>query len=161
MNTICEDLKAHVSDVLVEWEALVREEPWYSLPPDHRIDSLPDVIIGLVNASLCSPGDRELHRSKVEAACTHGMHRREQMIPDHMMLTEYHLLRRAIWNYLVRKHGASHEVVDSIMRLDTAISVATNASMWGYHREEIEALGKWDEGMRRIVEGSPLLREGS
>lgn len=158
MKTICEDIKSHVSDVLAEWETLVREEPWFSLPADHRIDSLPDVVVGLVEASLCSPQDRESHRQKVEAAAEHGGHRREQGIPEHLILTEYHLLRRAIWRYLLRRFGQSDRTTEAIMRIDTAISLASNASMWGYHRPEIEAMGKWEEGMERILSTSPLLR---
>jgi hypothetical protein len=116
------------------------------------------VVVGLVQASLCEPQDEESHRVKVMAAADHGVHRREQGIPEHTMLIEYQLLRRAIWYYLVNKHGSGQAIVDAIMRIDTAITVATNASMWGYNREEIEALGKWDEGMRKIVGHSPLLR---
>jgi hypothetical protein len=159
MKAICEHLKGHVSDVLVEWEQLVREQPWYSLPPDHRIDSLPDVIVGLVEASLCAPADVESHRRQVAAATEHGWHRRIQEIPEHLLLTEYHLLRQAIWYYLVDQFGSSDRTTAAIMRIDIAITVATNASMWGYYRSEIEALGRWNEGMERIVSTSPLLRE--
>jgi len=158
MKTICDDIKNHVSEVLVEWERLVREEPWYSLPAEHRIDSLPDVIVGLVEATLCNPQDEDAHRQHVAAASEHGEHRRRQGIPEHLILTEYHLLRRAIWQYLIDKHGSGQEIVDAIMRIDTTISVATNASMWGYHREEITAMGKWDAAMERLVLQSPLLR---
>lgn len=55
MDDLCQDIKSHASQLLVEWENLVCDQPWYSLPADHRIDSLPDVIVGLVNASLCRP----------------------------------------------------------------------------------------------------------
>ncbi len=158
MKHICEAIKSHVSEVLVEWENLVREQPWYSLPPDHRIDSLPDVIVGLVEASLCNPVDEEAHRQKVDAACEHGTHRREQKIPEHLILTEYHLLRQAMWYYLVRKFGSSDPTTEAIMRIDTAITLATNASMWGYHRPEIEAMGKWEEGLERMISGSPFLQ---
>jgi hypothetical protein len=157
MKAICEDIKSHVSDVLVEWEQLVRKQPWFSLPPAHRIDSLPDVIVGLVEASLCNPVDEEAHRMKVLASAEHGQHRRDQGIPEHLIFTEYHLLRQAIWHYLVQKFGPSDQTAAAIMRIDTAITLATNASMWGYHRREIEALGKWDEGIERIVSSSPLL----
>lgn len=158
MEIICEDIKGNVSEVLAEWEQLVREEPWYSLPAEHRIDSLPDVIVGLAEASLCSPQDRESHRQKIDAALEHGAHRRGQGIPEHLILTEYHLLRQAIWRYVTRRFGSSDRTTQAIMRIDTAISVASNASMWGYHRPEIEALGKWEEGMERIVSTSPLLQ---
>lgn len=156
MKEICDNLKSHISEVLVEWENLVREQPWYSLPADHRIDSLPDVIVGLANASLCSPADEQAHRSNIEAAAEHGSHRRKQGIPEHLILTEYHLLRQAIWHYLIAKFGASDRTAEAMMRIDSAISVATNSSMWGYFRPEIEAAGKWDEGIRRIIDSSPI-----
>ena len=158
MEEICQNLKSHVPDVIARWERLVREHPWFSLPADHRIDALPEVVVGLVEASLCNPVDREAHRQKVEAACTHGEDRRRQEIPEHLIFTEYHLLRQALWYYLVDTYGSSDRTSEAIMRLDNAITLATNASMWGYHRPEIEALGKWDEGLGRIIDSSPLLR---
>ncbi|MEW5926986.1 MAG: hypothetical protein AB1941_05865 [Gemmatimonadota bacterium] len=157
MKAICEDIKRNVPDVLLEWEQRVREQPWFALPPDHRIDGLPAVVVGLVEASLCSPMDEASHRRTVEAAASHGSHRREQGVPEHLILTEYHLLRQAIWYYLCKKFGSSNRTNDAIMRIDTAITMATNASMWGYHREEIEALGKWEEGVERMISSSPFL----
>jgi hypothetical protein len=159
MRAIGEHIKAHVSEVLVEWERLVREFPWYSLPAAHRIDGLPDVIVALVEASLCKVGDRDACRLTVEQAAEHGRHRREHGIPEHLILTEFHLLRQAIWYYLLREYQDSNRVTDAIMRVDNAMTLATNASMWGYHRLEIEALGKWDLGLDRMVADSPLLRQ--
>jgi hypothetical protein len=158
MKHIAEDLKTNVSGVLAEWERLVREHPWYSLPREHRVNNLPNVVVGLVEAALARPGVPAAHRQKVTAAAEHGQHRREQGIPETLIFTEYHLLRQALWSYLVDKHGPSDDIVEAIMRIDTAISLATNASMWGYYRLEIEALGKWEEGMERLVASSPFLR---
>lgn len=157
MEDLCDDVRENVAEVVAEWERLVREQPWYSLPAKHRVDNLPDVVLGLADASLCTPADVQAHRRNVAAAVEHGAHRREQGIPESMIFTELHLLRLAIWNYMVRKFGASNPTVAAIMRIDMAITVATNASMWGYNREEIEALGKWDEGIERIVASAPLL----
>ncbi|MDP9349533.1 MAG: hypothetical protein M3P24_10405 [Gemmatimonadota bacterium] len=158
MRALGEDIKEHVSEVLVEWERLLRQQPWYSLPADHRINSLPDVIVGIVDASLCTPTEVESHRRKVQAAAEHGSHRRQQGIPESLILTEYHLLRQAIWRYLLTKYGSSDRMVDAIMRIDSAITLATNASMWGYHRPEIEALGKWEAGMEKMVQSSSFLQ---
>lgn len=157
MKEICQNIKSHVSDVLVRWERLVREEPWYSLPTDHRIADLPEVIVGLVEAALCNPLEVAAHRQQVDAACAHGTHRRTQGIPEHLILTEYHLLRQALWYYLVDTFGSSDRTTTAIIRLDSAITLAINASMWGYHRTEIEALGNWDEGMERMISSSLLL----
>jgi hypothetical protein len=161
MKEICEDIKQHVSQVLLEWEELVREQPWYSLPAEHRIDSLPDVVVGLVEAALCNPSDEGAHRQKVEAAAEHGFHRREQEIPESLIFTEYHLLRLAIWRYLSRRYPPSDRITQAMLRIDGAITVATNASLWGYYRPEIEALGKWEEGVARITSSAPMLsRDG-
>jgi hypothetical protein len=156
MKEIGEHLKVHVQDVLTEWERLVREQPWYSLPPDRRIDNLPEVIASLVNASLCTPANAAACRQVVEAAAVHGYHRREQGIPEHLILTEYHLLRQALWYYLVREFGGADSVNHAIMRLDSGITLTKNASMWGYHRPEIESMGRWDEGIERMSADSPL-----
>jgi hypothetical protein len=155
---LCDDIRQNVDEVIREWERLVASQPWFSLPRTHRVDNLPDVVVGLAEASLCIPADHHAHRGQIDAAVQHGEHRREQGIPESMIFTEFHLLRQAIWNYLVGTFGASQATVAGIMRIDMAMTVVTNASMWGYHRPEIEALGKWEEGIARIVASSPLLR---
>ncbi len=156
MRAIREHLKVHVADVLLEWERLVREQPWYSLPAEHRIDGLPDVIVALVDASLCRAENTEGCRKLVHSAALHGAHRREQSIPEHLILTEYHLLRQALWYYLVREYSGAERINTAIMHLDSGITLATNASMWGYHRPEIESMGKWEEGIERMATDSPL-----
>jgi hypothetical protein len=158
MKEICAHIKGNVAQVLVEWEQLVKEEPWFSLPPEHRIDSLPDVIVGLVEAALCDPVDHRAHKLNIDAACQHGSHRRKQQIPEHLIFTEYHLLRQAIWRFLTSQLRPSDRITQAMLRIDSALTLATNASMWGYYREEIEALGKWEEGMARIAASSPFLQ---
>ena len=158
MKQICEDIKAHTDEVIAEWEKLVREQPWYSLPRDHRVANLPEVVVGLVEASLCDPVDREAHRQKAWAAAEHGQLRRAQGVSEMLIFTELHLLRHAIWRYLMRTVGPTDRAVDAINRIDTAMTLATNAALWGYHREEIEALGKWPESLEALVEESPFLK---
>lgn len=159
MKEIGEDIKEHVAEVLEEWERLVRGQPWYSLPAEHRVNNLPNVLRALAHAALCAPGDAAARRRKVEEAASHGNHRRMQGIPESLILTEYHLLRLAIWNYLVRAHGASELTAGAIMRIDGAITLATNASMWGYHRPEIEGLGKWQDGVEKMIASAAPLHE--
>jgi hypothetical protein len=157
MREICDRVKAGVGEILADWDGLVREEPWFSLPADQRIDDLPEVVIGLAEAALCVPAVEEKTRQNVEAAVEHGENRRRHGIPEHLILTEYSLLRRAIWRFLVRHFHPSDLLTEAMLRLDTAIGVASNAAMWGYHREEIEAIGNWDESVERIIRTSPLL----
>jgi hypothetical protein len=158
MKDICNDISEHVSDVLAEWEELVRDEPWISLPPQHRIDSLPDVIIGIVQCALCDPDDQELHRKAISHALEHGKHRRDQKISDQTMLAEYHALRQALWSYISKRFGHSEQSSRAIIRIDTGISVATKGSLWGYHNVELAAAGKWEDAVERILKTSPLTR---
>jgi hypothetical protein len=157
MESICSDLLENADDVLAQWERLVREYPWFSLPAAYRTDNLADVLAGLVRSALCEPSVRATQWENVNAASAHGEHRRRQGIPEHLLFTEFHLLRQEIWQHLVSAHPPSEAATGAMLRIDAAISLATNASMWGYHREEIEAMGKWEEGMERIVASSPFL----
>jgi hypothetical protein len=157
MRAICEDIKSNVPEVMAEWERRVKSQPWFILPREERAGTLAALVAELAESALCSPPDVEAHRRAVDAAAEHGEHRRRQGIPDATLFTEYHLLRQAIWSYLAAKHPPSAYLVDAISRIDTAITTATNASMWGYNREEIEALGKWEEGLDRITRSSPFL----
>jgi hypothetical protein len=158
VKEVCENIKAHVPEVIAEWDRLVREEPWFTLPAKHRIDSLPEVLVGIVEASLCEPASVEAHRQKVHAAAEHGFHRRTQNLPETVIFTEYHLLRQAIWHFLDRSGTEPGKLLRAVSHIDLALTVATNASLWGYHREAIQALGKWEEGMERLVFESPFLK---
>jgi hypothetical protein len=55
----------------VEWENLVREQPWFSIVADHRIDSVPNVIVGLSDACVYTPADVQAQREDVGAAAEH------------------------------------------------------------------------------------------
>jgi hypothetical protein len=158
MQTLCEDLRTNVSEIVCTWQELLQKQPWFLHPKDSRNDTLPLVVIELVNAALCESASEEAHRRKVLAAAELGWLRRESDLPEHVMFTEFHVLRQAIWYYLDRKHGPSEQVSQAIFRIDAAITLAINASLWGYHRAEIEGLGKWDEGIHRIIQSSPFLQ---
>lgn len=157
MNRIGEDLIEHVPDVLSRWEALIRDQPWRSLSAEHRINGLPKVLARIADAALCRPVEGHAHGAMVEAAVEHGATRRTHCIPEHLMFAEYHLLRQAIWDHLAQKFGVGTDTAQAIMRIDAVITVATNASMWGYHRQEIEAAGKWEAGIERMIRTSPFL----
>ena len=157
MRPVCDNLKSHVPDIMREWEAITHEEPWLSLPKTYRVDKLPDVAIGLFEASLCDPADPAAHRDKVEAALEHGARRRAHDFPDAVLLTEYYLLREAIWRYVARTFPAQ-VANDAILRIDSAIMLATRATLIGYHREEYEERGSWSSVVDRLVEEAPLFK---
>jgi hypothetical protein len=156
MNAICEDLRRHIGEIVGEWERLARAARRPSSSEHRASEALADVIIGLVEASLCTPANVSAHREKVRAAAEHGYECRQRGLPDEAVLSEYHLLRQALWEYLARSFGP-HRSLKAIARIDSAISIATTASLWGYNREEIRSLGKWEQGLERMTLASPLL----
>jgi hypothetical protein len=160
MKKLGEAIQKNVSEIVTEWETMIRQQPWYSLPEEDRLEPLPAVIMGLVDAALCRPDSVEAHRANVEAAANHGRERRRHGVPEYLMFTEYHLIRQAIWYFVVRTFGASEYTAAAIMRIDGVISTSTNAAMWGYHREEIEGLGKWAEGIEGLVRSAQLVSTG-
>lgn len=151
-------LKEHIPEILSLWEDIARDEPWYSLPRDDRRNHLHEVVIGLVQASLCDPADVDAHEDNVWAAARHGEQRREQGLDEAQILTEYHLLRRAIW-HCVQRTITPGRAFTAISRIDTAISLATMASLRGYHRRELAERGDWPQYVEMLIEGSPLLQQ--
>jgi hypothetical protein len=158
MRQVCDYLIARSGEILVEWNALAVERPWHELPDTHRLDSLPEVITGLIEAAICSPGDRELHRQHVGAAAIHGEERRSQGFDQELLLTEYYLMREAIWRIL-RRHGSHARRTEAILRIDAALNLATRASLAGYHRSEYQNAGKWPQALDELVDQSPLLTD--
>lgn len=156
MKDVCDYLTERIGEILVEWNALTVERPWHELPETHRLDSLPEVITGLIEAAVCSPDDVEAHRAKVQAAAEHGFQRRDQGFEHDLLLTEYYLMREAIWRVLRRDESLAR--AEAILLIDSAMNLATRASFAGYHREEYQRAGKWPAALEELVEQSPLLR---
>jgi hypothetical protein len=147
---LCGDLNAHVPAILAEWQAVAREEPWLSLPEEHRFDSIPDLLRELLRAALCGrEAAPRAYRAMVESAVEHGRQRRGQGFAHDLILSEYYLLREAVRRHLARTRAGGRGAVGDLLRVDAAISVATHASVLGYHRAEIEALGRWPA----VIEG--------
>ena len=107
--------------------------------------------MGLVEASLCSPADEEAHRQKVDAAAEHGEHRLRMGVPEDALITEYGLLRYVITRF-VREHFPTPEAQKAILRLSTSTTIALAASLWGYHRNELEGRQEWPKALDQLAD---------
>ncbi len=139
---------------MVEWETITNEEPWFTLPADQKTDSLPKVLATLVAVALCRQNDASAVRDHVLAAAEHGRSRREQGFGQDLLLTEYYLLREAIWRFVRTTAGPSAHATQAILYVDNAISVATRASLQGYHQPELAAMGRWPEALETVARDS-------
>lgn len=158
MQQICEDLKAHGAEVVQIFERVAVEGPSLQLPEENKEDVLPELIIGLVEASLCTPFDLDSHGKKVKAAVQHGRFR--DGFPEHPIFEHYDLLREAIWSYLRQKFRYRSRATDAIMRIDAAIDLATRGSLYGYHSLEYGIDGQMEDVVERLAAASPLLKMG-
>jgi hypothetical protein len=161
MRALRQHVTANIPRVVALWTLAAAEEPWVLLPEHDRVDFLPTVIERIVEGVLCeAPGPSTL-RPIVEAGVEHGEHRATLGVPDSVLFTEYDLLRRAIWRFLQESEfgRASTDAGRGILRIDAAISLATRASLVGYHRPQLEALGRWGTAIQTLVDESALAWE--
>jgi hypothetical protein len=150
IQAIAKRINNNVPALLEVWDNLVTEEPWFSLPREDRAGFLSEVIASLTETALLSPG-ADACRKTVIAAAAHGRGRRTQQIPESLIPIEFHLLRQAIWRYVTQHFAPSDDLHHAVHELDAAITLALNACMWGYYRDEIEAQGMWDVAVDRLV----------
>jgi hypothetical protein len=154
------DLTEHVPQILrVSAEVLAETlaETPLSLPPDHTLEPLAEVILDLADASLLHPHDPAAHERKVAAAVRYGELRRQEGAPERVIFAEFAALREALRRYLGRCGRPRPTVREARIRLDMASSVAELAAIRGYHRAEFERVGLWETLTVRLARESPLL----
>lgn len=130
---ICNEVKDHVPEILRDREALTRDQPWLALPTDARLDHIPQLVEALVDACVCAETDRATREHAVRTAMEHGVQRRDHGFEDDLLFREYHLLREAIWRGMQKRRRKDHAAFDAIARIDAGITVATRASLEGFH----------------------------
>jgi hypothetical protein len=149
------ELRDDLGPILAEWEAVSREEPWHIRPEAYGIDSLNEVVRGVLDVALGDGGDKEASERLVRAAAAHGDQRRVQGTGDEALLREYHALRASLWRYLRRAAMPASEELTAILRVDAVITVATTAALRGYHRSDMQPTPEWAaELLRYIASGS-------
>ncbi|MGI9090558.1 MAG: hypothetical protein ACR2GG_05570 [Gemmatimonadaceae bacterium] len=126
--------KERTGEILVEWERLCCEAPWDVLPENHRLDALPGVLA-----------------AAIEAASKDGQDRRAQGFELQVLFTELYFLREAIWRTL-RKIADAPSAYEAVLPIDHALSVATRATVAGFHRQEFEEQGRWAEKVAALAE---------
>jgi hypothetical protein len=149
------ELRDDLAAILVEWEALSREEPWHVQPERFGMDSVHEVVRAVLDVALGDGSDKQASERLVRAAATHGDQRRVQAVGDEILLREYHALRAALWRYLGRVPMPEAEALTAISRVDVVITIATTAALRGYHRSDMRPSPEWaDELLRYVATGS-------
>jgi hypothetical protein len=148
-----------VQATLAEWNAIGNREPWLALPPKLDQNHLPGLLDKLVDATLSEAYEHAARRAFVRAAAQHGEDRLRDGFDEKLLFTEYHLLRHSISSYL-RCCGFERRVVlDALIRIDTALTIATSASLRGMHRDAFEAAGSWESSLDALIAEWPSLTD--
>ncbi|HEU4997182.1 MAG TPA: hypothetical protein VFT29_20335 [Gemmatimonadaceae bacterium] len=143
-------LDANVPKIVTEFQRLTSVPPWTSLTEVEWRDHLPPLLHALFDSTVSSTVSPEAREKSVSLAAAHGEIRRKQEMSAESLLTEYYLLRNAMWNH-IDKDVRTPDAVSSIIRLDAAVSIATLASLAGYHRDEYEQVGLWPGVLTNMV----------
>jgi hypothetical protein len=153
MSTLCDGLDSNIPAIVAQWKQLTNKPPWTTLSESDWVDHLPPLLRAMIEGVLCLGGSHPARERVVEQAILHGAHRRRHGLSIDNILEEQAQLRQATWRFLTDKTEsvANSEIVTEIVRLDAAISVATLASLTGFHQMEIERTREWDEVVDKLV----------
>lgn len=145
-----ETFKRDAPDVLRAMEEAGEEQPWLALPKGYDLDNLRDLLVHLAEVSWGENHETAFSQLMWTAA-THGEHRLRAGFSEALLLTEYHLLRQRAWEYLIERFDDSMGT-QAVLHLDHAITDATSASLFGYHRAALERKGRWPQAVNGLIE---------
>lgn len=127
--------EAVARQVIEGWDRGARRVLGEPMPVGLELDHLPELIALLAAAASARPGAPE-RAELVRTAVSHGRHRRAEGHPDRVVFREYHLLRSFLWSEIKSCDVPGDATVQAILLVDAAITVATSASIHGYHLPE-------------------------
>ncbi|MBA2571836.1 MAG: hypothetical protein H0V06_02235 [Gemmatimonadetes bacterium] len=154
LQPVAESIKAHLPEILEEWQSAAECDPWIALPRESRVNDLENVARGLVDVALSEGPSAEMRLKEVRWAAGHGKHRLEMGLPDHIIFAEYRILRQALWNFVTANFPAA-TAHQATFRLDACSTLATLASLRGYHYADFEHRGEWPQVVDRLADKWP------
>jgi hypothetical protein len=155
LKPVAESIKAHLPEILDEWQSAAACDPWLALPRESRVNDLEHVARGLVDVALGEQVDADIRLKEVHVAAAHGEHRLAMGLPDNIIFTEYRMLRQVLWNF-VTSHFPPSTAQQATFRIDACTTLVTLASLRGYHRAEFEHRGQWPAALEQLADKWPM-----
>ncbi len=108
----------------------------------------------MIEGVVCGDASHAARKDVVQQALIHGANRRTHGLSVDIVLEEQSELRAAAWRFLTdsAQPATLSEVLAEILRLDSAISIATLASLTGFHRAELERTQDWGAIVENLVD---------
>jgi hypothetical protein len=137
--------------VTAAWIKATSRKPWSQFSESERLDHLPSFLRYLLRVlfqNATAPIDQ---LAMLKQAAAHGEQRRGLGFDEEAILHEYYLLRQIIWDRFREKFGAI-AAERLIGQADVELSRATAASVRGFHRDALEAQGRWPIAIDELLE---------
>jgi hypothetical protein len=141
--------------VLAAWVALSDRPPWSRLTTAERVDHLPPLLDAIFLAVFDETSERAHRARMIHGAASHGEDRRSQGYDEEIILDEYYLLRGLLWTEL-RARLDPARAAPIIVKVDSALSLASAASLRGMNRARLESAGQWPAALDALVARDPL-----
>lgn len=142
-------LLAEIDEIMAEWDRSTDELPWTKLEEAERQNNLASVITRVIDCAMSSESRETRVNAMIEAACSHGEFRRNQGFDVGTLLLEYDRLRSATWTHMKDLVPAPVSF-DAIFVIDGLFTIASRATVLGFHREEMLANGLWDKHLLEL-----------
>jgi|GEM_PF-1072628 hypothetical protein len=146
-------LLGQVDGIMADWDLGTQELPWSAIAEAERQNNLASVITRVIDCAMSDAARDVRVDALIASACSHGESRRAQGLDVPTLFREYDLLRSVTWAHLSIMVG-SPTSFSAIFVIDGLLSIATRATVLGYHRSEMEANGLWAthlEELRKTV----------
>jgi hypothetical protein len=140
-----------VAAVTAAWIKATSRKPWSQFSEAERLDHFPAFVRYLLRV-IFEKGTAPIDRlAMLKEAARHGQQRRGLGFDEATILHEYYLLRQIIWDHFREKFGAV-AAERLIGQADVELSRATAASVRGFHRDALEAQGRWPLAIDELLE---------
>jgi hypothetical protein len=144
-------LLAQVDEIMADWDRSTQELPWSAIAKAERQNDLASVITRVIDCAMSDAPREARAEALIAAAISHGATRRGQSVGVPALFREYDLLRTATWGQLSLM-ARSRTSYSAIFVIDGLLSIATRATVLGYHRAEMEANGLWSTQRQELVD---------
>jgi hypothetical protein len=132
-------LVAQIDGVIGEWRVMVTQEPWASIPGDHLVDALPEILPKMFR--LAGSGSVKIDGQLSEIISeAHGYFRRSDGVPLGAVAEEWNYVKRACWKVLSNAGVDESTLSSAVQRLDILVDDAIGLTLRGYYAPELNAL---------------------
>lgn len=153
-RTVADGADELAQQVVDDWDGIIQREPWLALPQVIDQDHLPELIRELASCSIGNEFGREPCQQLIQSAAKHGHDRYLLGVDESVLFREYHLLRHGVWKHLRERFSRNEQsaLLRVITRFDAGISLASRASLHGYHKATHEKEGRWPDVLGTLLD---------